>query len=72
MHVQKRGSTNYLISLTLLSRWPQVVDEILEDLELPSLRSGGNWFTWPFKVIDLTEIATLREERDAKRLQESG
>lgn len=52
-------------------RWPQIVDEILEDLELPSLRSGGNWLTWPFKVIDLTEIATLREERDAKRLQRS-
>ena len=36
-------------------------------MELPSLRSGGNWLTWPFKVIDLQEIATLKEERDAKR-----
>ncbi|KAL0960490.1 hypothetical protein HGRIS_005530 [Hohenbuehelia grisea] len=47
--------------------WPQVVDEILDDMELPSLRSGGNWITWPFKVIDLREIETLKEERDAKR-----
>ncbi|KAF9499126.1 FAD/NAD(P)-binding domain-containing protein [Pleurotus eryngii] len=51
--------------------WPQVVDEILEDLELPSLRSGGNWLTWPFRVIDSAEIAALREERDAKRLRGS-
>ena len=31
------------------------------------MRSGGNWFTWPFKVIDLKEIQFLKEERDAKR-----
>ncbi|KAG5219707.1 FAD/NAD(P)-binding domain-containing protein [Salix suchowensis] len=50
--------------------WPQVVDEILEDLELPSLRSGGNWLTWPFRVIDLAEIATLREERMLNAFEE--
>lgn len=31
------------------------------------MRSGGNGLTWPFKVIDLKEIAHLKEERDAKR-----
>ncbi|KAI0058580.1 FAD/NAD-P-binding domain-containing protein [Artomyces pyxidatus] len=49
--------------------WPQAVDELLEEMDLPSMRSGGNWLTWPFKVVDLKEIATLKEERDAKRGQ---
>ena len=43
------------------------MDELLDDMELPGMRSGGNWFTWPFKVISVDEIATLREERRAKR-----
>ncbi|KAI0259070.1 FAD/NAD-P-binding domain-containing protein [Gloeopeniophorella convolvens] len=47
--------------------WPQLVDELLSDMGLPGMRSGGNWLTWPFKVIDLAELATLKEERDAKR-----
>ncbi|KAG6810296.1 hypothetical protein H0H92_012520 [Tricholoma furcatifolium] len=47
--------------------WPQLMDELLEDMELPSMRSGGNWLTWPFKVIDLKEIANLGEERRLKR-----
>ncbi|KAF9466370.1 hypothetical protein BDZ94DRAFT_1281005 [Collybia nuda] len=47
--------------------WPQVVDELLEDMYLPNMRSGGNWLTWPFKVIDLKEIANLGEERRLKR-----
>ncbi|KAN0138715.1 hypothetical protein V8E53_003703 [Lactarius tabidus] len=47
--------------------WPQVADELLEDMGLPSGRSGGNWLTWPFKRIDLAEVANLKEERDAKR-----
>jgi dimethylaniline monooxygenase (N-oxide forming) len=44
-----------------------VADELLEDMGLPSGRSGGNWLTWPFKRIDLAEVANLKEERDAKR-----
>jgi dimethylaniline monooxygenase (N-oxide forming) len=34
---------------------------------VPSFRTGGNWLTWPFKVVSLNEIATLGEERHAKR-----
>ncbi|KAJ3529431.1 hypothetical protein NM688_g7855 [Phlebia brevispora] len=49
--------------------WPQAVDTLLEDMELKSMRSGGNWLTWPFKVIDLQEIQFLKEERDAKRIE---
>ena len=51
----------------MTSRWPQAADELLEDMYLPSMRSGGNWLTWPFKVIDLKELSTLKEERDAIR-----
>ncbi|KAJ7781934.1 FAD/NAD-P-binding domain-containing protein [Mycena maculata] len=47
--------------------WPQHSDELLEDMYLPSMRSGGNWFTWPFKVISITELTTLHKERDANR-----
>ncbi|EDR06936.1 uncharacterized protein LACBIDRAFT_299323 [Laccaria bicolor S238N-H82] len=47
--------------------WPQAVDELLEDMFLPSSRSGGNWLTWPFKIIDVKEIATLSEERRSLR-----
>lgn len=47
--------------------WPQYIDELLEDMGLKSMRSGGNWLTWAFKVIDVQEIATLKEERDAQR-----
>ncbi|KAF8839448.1 FAD/NAD(P)-binding domain-containing protein [Paxillus ammoniavirescens] len=47
--------------------WPQAIDELLDDMGVPSFRTGGNWLTWPFKVISLTEIATLGEERRAKR-----
>jgi dimethylaniline monooxygenase (N-oxide forming) len=44
------------------------MDELLEDMDLPSFRSGGNWLTWPFKVTDLQEISSLGSERDAKRI----
>ncbi|KAF8875649.1 FAD/NAD-P-binding domain-containing protein [Infundibulicybe gibba] len=50
--------------------WPQVTDELLEDMHLPSRRSGGNWLTWPFKVIDVKEIRSLAEER--RQLRSSG
>ncbi|KAF9268375.1 FAD/NAD-P-binding domain-containing protein [Marasmius fiardii PR-910] len=47
--------------------WPQYTDELLEDMGLRSMRSGGNWLTWPFKVVEVKELATLGEERRAKR-----
>ncbi|KAI6115961.1 FAD/NAD(P)-binding domain-containing protein [Pisolithus sp. B1] len=33
----------------------------------PLCVAGGNWLTWPFKVITPAEIKNLREERGAKR-----
>ncbi|OJT15472.1 hypothetical protein TRAPUB_7343 [Trametes pubescens] len=57
------SQTGYLAFWT----WPQHVDDLLEDMGLAVMRSGGNGLTWPFKVIDLKEIAHLKEERDAKR-----
>ncbi|KAI5824862.1 FAD/NAD(P)-binding domain-containing protein [Schizophyllum commune Tattone D] len=47
--------------------WPQHVDDLLEDMGVPIFRSGGNWLTWPVKVIDIKEISTLGEERRALR-----
>ncbi|KAI6115956.1 hypothetical protein F5141DRAFT_1099920 [Pisolithus sp. B1] len=47
--------------------WPQAMDDLLEDMGVPIMRSGGNWLTWPFKVITPAEIKNLREERRAKR-----
>lgn len=36
-------------------------------MRLPGMRSGGNWLTWPFKTIDVAEIANLKAERDDLR-----
>ncbi|KAI0658608.1 FAD/NAD-P-binding domain-containing protein [Cubamyces menziesii] len=47
--------------------WPQHVDDLLEDMGLPIMRSGGNALTWPFKTIDLDEIKNLKIERDERR-----
>lgn len=47
--------------------WPQAMDDLLEDIGVPIMRSGGNWLTWPFKIITPAEIKNLREERRAKR-----
>ncbi|KDQ09323.1 hypothetical protein BOTBODRAFT_148267 [Botryobasidium botryosum FD-172 SS1] len=47
--------------------WPQLVDELLEDMDLPAMRSGGSWLTWPFKVNNISQIATVGEERRQKR-----
>lgn len=47
----------------------QVADVLLEDMDLPSFRSGGNAITWPFKVVSIQEIAHLTEERKEKREQ---
>lgn len=43
------------------------MDELLADMGLRTMRSGGNWLTWPFKVMDLQEIEGLHEERLEKR-----
>ena len=32
---------------------------MLEDMGLPFMRSGGNWLTWPFKVLNVDELSTL-------------
>ena len=47
--------------------WPQLVDGLLADMQLRTMRSGGNALTWPFRVIDLEEIRYLKEERDGLR-----
>ncbi|KAF7314568.1 FAD/NAD(P)-binding domain-containing protein [Mycena kentingensis (nom. inval.)] len=47
--------------------WPQFTDELLAEMGVRTQRSGGNWFTWPFKVIQSKELATLQEERAALR-----
>ncbi|KAF8171963.1 FAD/NAD-P-binding domain-containing protein [Mycena galopus ATCC 62051] len=54
-------------SFITLWTWPQYTDQLLEQMGLRSMRSGGNWLTWPFKVIDVKEIATLADERREKR-----
>ncbi|KAJ4474823.1 FAD/NAD-P-binding domain-containing protein [Lentinula aciculospora] len=49
--------------------WPQMIDELLGDMGLNIYRSGGNWLTWPFRVIELKEIETLKQEREELRLK---
>ena len=55
----------------LVDSWSQHVDDLLEDMGLPVMRSGGNVLTWPFKVVELSEIQNLKEERDARRARKS-
>ncbi|PIL37555.1 hypothetical protein GSI_01249 [Ganoderma sinense ZZ0214-1] len=47
--------------------WPQVADDMLEDMGLGVMRSGGSWLTWPFRLVRVGELAGLKEERDARR-----
>ncbi|KAF7336817.1 hypothetical protein MVEN_02117500 [Mycena venus] len=54
-------------SFAVCFTWPQCADELLEDMYLPSMRSGGNWLKWPFQVVGIKELATLHEERAANR-----
>ncbi|KAJ3575500.1 hypothetical protein NP233_g1053 [Leucocoprinus birnbaumii] len=61
-------NASYMGSLDFWN-WPQAVDDLLEDMRLPIHRSGGSWLTWPLKVIDLKEIASLGDERRVKRLE---
>ncbi|KAF9001317.1 hypothetical protein BDQ17DRAFT_1391078 [Cyathus striatus] len=53
--------------------WPQMADELLEDMHLLNLklRHAGNWLTWPFSVVDPEQIKSLGEERRIKREKES-
>ena len=51
----------------LHNRWPQVADDLLEDMGLKVMRSGGNWLTWPLRVISVKELANLKEEREVRR-----
>ncbi|KZO93494.1 FAD/NAD-P-binding domain-containing protein [Calocera viscosa TUFC12733] len=60
------ANESYAASISFWN-WPQAMDELLDDIGVASVRSGGNWLTWPFKVIDPTELSTLSEERHAKR-----
>ncbi|EKM52446.1 uncharacterized protein PHACADRAFT_149103 [Phanerochaete carnosa HHB-10118-sp] len=62
------ANDSYSADMAMLG-WPQLADTLLQDMDLPIMRSGGNWFTWPFKVLDLKEIEYLEEERIAKRVQ---
>ncbi|KAI0371492.1 FAD/NAD(P)-binding domain-containing protein [Pilatotrama ljubarskyi] len=57
---------SYTAFLTFMA-WPQYSDDLLEDMGLRVMRSGGNALNWPFKVVDLDELKTLKEERDARR-----
>ncbi|KXN85055.1 putative flavin-containing monooxygenase 1 [Leucoagaricus sp. SymC.cos] len=59
-------NASYMGSLDFWT-WPQAVDDLLEDMQLPVIRSGGNWLTWAFKVVDLREIASLADERRVRR-----
>lgn len=47
--------------------YPQLCDDLLEDMDLATMRSGGNMLTWPLKIVDLKEIKDLHEERYVKR-----
>jgi len=51
--------------------YPQLCDDLLEDMGLDIMRSGGNMLTWPFKIIDLKEIRDLHDERSARRTKSS-
>ncbi|KAI0677681.1 FAD/NAD(P)-binding domain-containing protein [Trametes maxima] len=57
---------SYTAFLTFFN-WPQHADDLLEDMGLRIMRSGGNALTWPFKVVQLNEIINVKEERDARR-----
>lgn len=63
------GLTDLAIDFTggHVHRWPQAMDDLLDDMGVPSMRGGGNWLTWPFKIISPAEIKNLGEERRAKR-----
>ena len=50
--------------------WPQMTDELLNDMHLRTHRSGGG-LLWPFKTIDTSQIENLHEERRALRGQYS-
>ncbi|KAJ3527639.1 hypothetical protein NMY22_g9712 [Coprinellus aureogranulatus] len=47
--------------------WIQAMDDLLDDMYLPSRRSGGNWLNWVFRPVQSEELLTLSDERRAKR-----
>ncbi|KAJ7067183.1 FAD/NAD-P-binding domain-containing protein [Mycena amicta] len=47
--------------------WPQFCDELLEDMGLPSMRSGRNWLTWAVGVVKVSELERLHAERAEMR-----
>ncbi|TDL14979.1 FAD/NAD-P-binding domain-containing protein, partial [Rickenella mellea] len=47
--------------------WAQAADELLEDMSVPIMRTGGNWLTFPFKVVSTAEIENLGAERASNR-----
>lgn len=49
--------------------WPRLADTLLDDMRVPSARSGGNALTWLFRTIELKEIERLGEERAQLRAQ---
>ncbi|TEB16648.1 hypothetical protein FA13DRAFT_1650609, partial [Coprinellus micaceus] len=54
---------------TRYPRWIQAMDDLLDDMYLPSRRSGGNWLTWVFRPVRSEELLSLSQER--KRREES-
>ena len=65
--------SNYCFALSTLQSnvhfdsYAQAADDLLEDMHLPIIRSGGNWFNWVFKTINISELASLTQERAEKR-----
>ena len=65
--------SNYCFALSTLQSnlhfdsYAQAADDLLEDMRLPIIRSGGNWFNWVFKTINISELASLTQERAEKR-----
>ncbi|EKM52447.1 uncharacterized protein PHACADRAFT_211704 [Phanerochaete carnosa HHB-10118-sp] len=62
-------SESYSGDITFFN-WPQTTDALLQDMSLRTMRSGGSFLTWPFKSIDISEIADLTEEREEKRISQ--
>ncbi|KAH7911143.1 hypothetical protein BJ138DRAFT_1086194 [Hygrophoropsis aurantiaca] len=43
--------------------YPQLADDLLEDMHLPNMRTGGNWLTWLFIPLSTREFKDLGAER---------
>ena len=53
-HPLSRSYRHHLSTTTntkfVLSKWAQATDQLLGDMYLLSMRTGGNWLTWPLKL----------------------